>query len=401
MTDTRAPAEPYTTEFEATVERRDDREVVLDDTYFYAESGGQPADRGTIGGIPVVDVQERDGGVIHTIAEDAELAGGEPIVCAVDETFRTYCMRAHTASHVLYGAGRCLLSDLGYGGFDIGEEKVRIDFETTTDIDDETLVELERLANRTVWESRPVMWETVPVTEARDRETVAFNTKTEEGVFGESEGVRIVTIGGDDENWDSAACGGTHVSNTHEIGPITVLDRSNPGEGLTRVELAVGPTAIEQRTETRQATLDAARELGVPVAELPEAIERQRREIGELADDRDELLERIATAQLNALSPIDRGDERWLVGSVGGVDGDTLADQARTATDGTADVVALVSDSNPVTIAAASASETDASTIVADVTAEFGGGGGGGSEFAQGGGIAEDPETVVDYLRGR
>lgn len=410
-TSTLAPADPYTTDFEATVERRDGRDLVLDRTYFYAESGGQPADRGIISDVPVVDVQHRNGEVVHTLAEERDISG-ETVPCVVDSAFRTYCMRAHTASHVLYGAGRRLLDDLGYGGFGIDEEKIRIDFETTTDIDDDTLAELERLANRAVWESRPVSWESVPVETAREREDVAFNTKTEEGVFEESEGVRIVTVGGTEgerssadpagESWDMAACGGTHVSNTSEIGPITVLERSNPGEGLTRVELAVGPAAIDRRAETRRVADEAARALGVSVSDLPEEAQRQREEINRLESERDELLDQVATAQLDAIrdDAVERDGERWLVGTLVGVDADTLTDQARDLASEEADVVALVADETPATVTVAAAGETDAGALIGNVTEEFGGGGGGGSEFAQGGGIAEDPETVVRYLRG-
>ena len=233
MIGTRAPEEPYTLSFESSVESAseplesetdgelgDDRtEVVLDETYFYAESGGQPADRGTIGGVPVADVQHREDGVVHTLAGSLDASEGDSLTGEVDPEFRTYCMRAHTASHVLYGAGRRLLDDLGYGGFDIGTEKVRVDFETTTEIGDDLLVGLERLVNRAVWDSREVTWAQHSREEALAREDVAFNAKTEEGLGDEA--VRIVEV----EGWDLAACGGTHVRNTREIGPVTVLER--------------------------------------------------------------------------------------------------------------------------------------------------------------------------------
>lgn len=414
---TLAPKAPYTTEFEARIERHDGRELVLDRTYFYAESGGQPADRGRIGDVSVVDVREHEDGVRHTLAEKLAFEAGDTVSCAVDPSFRTYCMCAHTASHVLYGAARGLLDDLGYGGFDIGERKVRIDFETSTEIDDALLVALERRANQAVWEGRPVTWETVSVEEARARAAVAFNTKTEEGVFGAGEGVRIVTIGsvsngperdgttrGDAGStstvWDTAACGGTHVSNTHEIGPISVLDRSNPGEGLTRVELAVGPSAIDRRAEIRTAALRSARELGVRIEDMPEAIERRNNERAQLERERDDLLNRIADARINALGePIERDGERWLVGSLEGVDGDALADRARELAGEETEVVAFVTEDNPVTVVVASVGETEAGTVVDQLTTEFGGGGGGGPEFAQGGGIAVDPEELVSFLR--
>lgn len=400
-----ATARPYTTDFDAQITDKDGRELVLDRTYFYPESGGQPADRGVISENPVVDVQQRDGDVIHTLSEPIDTDLGETVSCAIDPAFRTHCMRTHTASHVLYGAGRRLLSDLGYGGFDIDERKARIDFETSTEIDDGVLVDLERLANRAVWEHRPVSWETIPADEARTREEVAFNTKTEEGIFndGEDEGVRIVTVAtgsANDSDWDAAACGGTHVKNTGEIGFVSVLGRSNPGEGLTRVELAVGPEAIDGHAETRMAALTAARTLGVGVSDLPDAVERQRTEIAQLEAERDDLSNRIIDAQLAVLGePVEYNGERWLVGTFSGVDSDTLSKRARELVGERGDVIALVTESDPTTVIIASVGETDAGGVINDLTTEFGGGGGGGPDFAQGGGIAADPADVVSFLR--
>ena len=402
MTGTNAPAEPYTTRFQATVERIDDREVVLSETYFYAESGGQPADRGTIADHEVVDVQYDDGGVVHTLAEAAELSPGDPVTGRIDEQFRTYCMRAHTASHVLYGAGRRLLEDLGYGGFDISPEKVRVDFTTSTEIDDETLFELERLVNRAVWESRPVSWDTYPQGEALELDGIAFNTKTEEGITGDT--VRVVTVGenGDGEGpWDRAACGGTHVENTREIGPVTVLERSNPGEGLTRVEFAVGEPGIERRTEEKKAAFEAAAAVGTNLADLPSFVRDLQSEIEDLETERAELQERLADTRVDELreETIDRDGGTWLVGTIEGMGPNDLGEKASELAGTDADVVALTGADGGTFVAVAASDGFDAAAIVDEVTSEFGGGGGGSPDTAQGGGIDAAPEAVVSYLR--
>ncbi|OYR49204.1 alanine--tRNA ligase-related protein, partial [Halorubrum sp. Ea8] len=352
MTASRAPADPEVREFEATVESVDSREVVLSETFFYAESGGQPADRGTIDGVLLEDVTERDGRVVHVLGEEppGSIAVGETVSGIVDDAFRTYCARAHTASHVLYGAARRTCEDLGYAGFDIAAEKVRVDLTTADPIGDADLVELERLANRAVWDSLPVSWETLPEDEARAIEGIAFNTKTEEGAMSGSEAVRVVTVGGDgpagegDEDgagggggedgaggesdaasaWDVAACGGTHVRNTSEIGPISVLDRSNPGEGVTRVEFAVGPTAIDHDAAVHAAALDAATSLDARIGDLPDAVDRLRDEVdrleGELRDARTDLL----TARLGDFPTTDVDGATWAVGTVDGADPNDL-----------------------------------------------------------------------------
>jgi alanyl-tRNA synthetase len=424
---TLASADPEIRTFTATVESVDDRRVLLEETYFYAEGGGQPADRGTIDDVAVSDVQHGADGVVHELAETPDFEAGDTVEGVVDDAFRTYCMRAHTASHLLYGAGRRVLDDLGYGGFDISAEpvdadggdgpkettvegKVRVDFSTTTEVDDATLVELERLTNRAVWDDYDVTWEQLPREVALAREDVAFNTKTEEGITGDT--VRVVTI----EDWDVAACGGTHVRSTNEVGPVTVLERSNPGEGLTRVEFTVGVPAIDRRARDRERAMTAAAALDTRVADLPDAVARLQEDRDDLERERDALREELVDARLAELreDAVEKDDERWLVGALPGLDANELADRAQsvvgggTEGDGTdaggadgtnsADVVALVGADGQY-LAVATTGDVDAGDVVADVTEEFGGGGGGSPTVAQGGGLGAEADAVVAFLR--
>ena len=407
MTASRAPAEPAVREFEATVERVDGREVVLDETHFYAESGGQPADRGTLAGLAVDDVTERDGDVVHLLADDpgAGTSGGievgGTVVGVIDDEFRTYCARAHTASHVLYGAARRICDDLGYAGFDISPEKVRVDLTTADPLDDDDLVELERLSNRAVWDSRSVDWETLPEAEARALDGIAFNTKTEEGAMSDGETVRVVTV----EDWDVAACGGTHVGNTAEIGTVKALDRSNPGEGVTRVEFAVGPTAIDRDAAVHEAALEAAAAADTNVSDLPDAVRRFREETDRLESElraaRDELLR----ARLNEFPTTAIDGETWAIGTVGDADPNDLREPAASLAAGETppDAVAAVGTGSApfLVVAAGPEAAADAGDVVSAATDEFGGGGGGGPTFAQGGGLDADADAVAAWLRER
>ena len=389
----RAPAEPTVTEFEATIEAIEDQAVRLSGTYFYPEGGGQPADRGTIGGVEVADVQERDGSVVHSLAGEPTFEVGETVTAVVDDAFRTYAMRAHTASHVLYGAGRRVFENIGYGGFDIGEDKVRVDFETTTDVDDDLLVELERLTNRAVWDSRPVSWERVPREEAMAIDGIAFNTATEEGVMADADTVRVVRV----EGWDVGACGGTHVANTREIGPVTVHSRSNPGEGLTRIEFAVGPSAIERRTTEHRAALSAAREIGTQVASLPAAVRR-------LTEERDRLEDEVATLKDRALADdlesMNRAGD-WRVGVLEGYDANEVGERIQELPDEEQPVLAATGGEGRPYVVVATDGGVAADEVVAAVTERFGGGGGGGPTFAQGGGLDATPEEVAAFLAER
>lgn len=388
MSFSKAPDDPGTLEFEATVERSG-TDVVLSETYFYPEGGGQPADRGTLGGRTVLDVRtDDDGTVVHVLEEP--LDAGKTILGAVDADFRRYCARSHTASHALYGAGRRLFDDLDYGGFGIDEEKVRVDFRTSSPIDDEALVELERLVNRCVWESRDVDWRRLPRAEALARNDVAFNTKTEDELTGET--VRIVEIDG----WDVAACGGTHVTNTRDIGPVTVLDRSNPGEGLTRVEFAVGPAGIDRRAVEKRAALDAARTLGISVRDIAAEADRIRTERDELRTERDELRRQLLEHRISEIADdsFERDDLRWAAGVVD-ADANDLSDAVRNRPDGV-DVVVLAAPDGSLAVGAGS---VDAGELVDDLTERFGGGGGGSPDVAQAGGLDADGAEVVAFFR--
>jgi len=433
MTASRAPAEPEVREFEATVESVDDRAIVLDETYFYAESGGQPADRGTIDGILLADVIERDGRVVHILDQDAETLpeAGETVSAVVDDAFRTYCTRAHTASHVLYGAARRTCDDLGYAGFDISATKVRVDLTTAEPLDDADLVELERLANRAVWDSLPVSWEALPEDEARAVDGIAFNTKTEEGAMSGSEAVRVVTVGErggerDGEHggenaptWDVAACGGTHVRNTSEIGPISVLDRSNPGEGVTRVEFAVGPTAIDREAAVHAAALDAATALDAQIGDLPDAVDRLRERADRLEADLQAATADLLAARLREF-PVNNvdadGDDgaTWAVGTVDDADPNDLREPAGPARPRGGGRPRRDCGGRDRRLAVRSRrgrggggrwgdddNAPNAGAVVDAVTDEFGGGGGGGPTFAQGGGLDADPDAVVAWLRDR
>ncbi len=422
MTASRAAAEPDVREFEATVENVDGREIVLSETYFYAEAGGQPADRGTLAGTLVENVRERDGEVVHVLAEPAGIEAGETISGVIDDDFRTYCMRAHTASHVLYGAARRIRDGLGYAGFDISPEKVRVDLTADEPLDDADLVELERLANRAVWDSLPVTWETLPEAEAREVEGVAFNEKTEEGAMGGDEAVRVVTV----EGWDAAACGGTHVRNTAEIGTIETLDRSNPGKGVTRVEFAVGPTAIDRDAAVHAAALEAATAVDADVDGLVAAVERLREENDRLESELRETTADLLGARLREFGTTEIGGARWAIGTVEDAEPNDLREPAEAilregsdAGDGdegvdaadAPDALAAVGPGPAPFVVVAASPETnggeneheavDAGAVVDAVTDEFGGGGGGGPTFAQGGGLSAEPEAVVDWLRTR
>jgi alanyl-tRNA synthetase len=391
-----AAAEPGVTSFDATVTAVDDRSVRLDRTYFYAEGGGQPPDRGTLGGVDVIDVQTRNGETIHTLADDPGFVVGDSVTGQIDEAFRTYTTRAHTASHVVFGVGRTLFEDPEYGGFDIGEDSVRVDFATTDDVGSVNELTFQRRANEVVWESRDVDWDEMDAAEARADDEIVFNLGADAA---DASTVRIVEI----EGWDVAACGGTHVGNTIEIGPIQVLDVSNPGADLLRVEYTVGPGAIDRWVEERRNATRAASTLDTSVADLPGRAEGLLAETESLAAQVDDLGERLLEARLDAgggdLEQVDGA--AWYVGTIPVVGPNTVADHLGDRADLPGDVVVLAGRDGTTFVVVGTTGERDASAVVDTITTEFGGGGGGGPTVAQGGGIDVAPEAVVEFVRDR
>ncbi len=253
MTDQRYLEDATVREFEATVERTvsDDR-VVLDRTHFYPEGGGQPADHGTITDADgrvwnVVDVQKHDG--IHHYLEpgpgvdgDELPEAGSTVTGELDWERRYSHMRYHTAQHLL---SALLLNefDAETTGNQVRAHKATLDCAYER-FDDDELRRIEERMNELVEQARPVEWYVL------DRETAEAELdpeRTRLSLLPDSiTEIRIVEIGGpsargaaanggDDEPFDRTACAGTHVSNTEEIGAVTVTGRETKGSEEERI----------------------------------------------------------------------------------------------------------------------------------------------------------------------
>jgi alanyl-tRNA synthetase len=222
---------------------------------------------------------------------------------------------------------------------------------------------------------------------------IAFNTATEEGVVADADTVRVVRI----EGWDVGACGGTHVSNTREIGPVTVHSRSNPGEGLTRIEFAVGPSAVERRATEHGAALSAAREIGTQVTSLPDAVRRLTEERDRLEDEVAALKDRALTEALTSMDQV----EGWRIGVLEGYDANEVGERIQALPDEEQPVLAATGGEGRPYVVVATDGAVPADDLVDAVTERFGGGGGGGPTFAQGGGLDADPEEVAAFLAER
>ncbi len=234
--------------------------VILDQTYFYPTSGGQPNDAGTLGGADVIDVTARkeDGAVIHVLSGEVS---GDQVACVVDWARRFDHMQHHTGQHILSQAF-VQVADAHTVGFHLSADSITIDLDRVN-LSDETIEQVELLANEVVWADRPV---TARIVQPDDAEGVRIRKLPEHLLTG---GLRVIDIDG----FDVTACGGTHVARTGEIGLIKVLKLEKRGD-KTRVEFCCGGRALRDYREKNAIANQLAAGLTCALGEIPQAVAR-------------------------------------------------------------------------------------------------------------------------------
>lgn len=255
---------PYKREFEATVlscvKGKRGYEVVLNETAFYPEGGGQPADTGTIDGIPVSDVHEKDGVVVHYA--EGELPVGKNVKGVIDWERRFSLMQEHSGEHLVSGL---IHSAFGYDnvGFHMGADEVTIDLNGVLEWKD--LMEIEEKANEIIWENREIYAGFPPKEEL---EAMEYRSKKE--LTGD---VRIVRIPGG----DTCACCGTHVARTGEIGLVKFLSMMHYKGGV-RISLLCGKRAVEDYEKKRSQVQKVSNLLSAKPDEIAGAVEKMKQE---------------------------------------------------------------------------------------------------------------------------
>jgi len=388
--------DPYLTEFDANFLRIEQHEgrpaAVLDRTAFYPTSGGQPFDVGRLGGAAVIDVVDRDDGVIlHVLEgeiETSNVAGRQLVHGAVDWPRRFEHMQQHTGQHVL-SAAFDRLAGARTESFHLGSVSSTIDLNRTVPLPEIDRVEDE--ANRIVWEDRPVAIRFVDAEEAARlplrKEPVRAGT------------LRIIEV----EDFDVSACGGTHVARTGAIGSILVRS-TEKFRGGTRVEFVCGVRALRGYRQLRGAVDGSIRLLSVLPAELPAGIERLQAEMKDTKGIVKGLQIKLATFE--GLYLADRaeavGSIRAVVTFVGGWDQNGLKSVATAITSRRPGyVVALFSAASPFSAVIARASDLtiDCAALLKQLIERFGGKGGGRPDLAQGGGLQGTPEELATFAR--
>ena len=238
--------------------------VVLNQTAFYPEGGGQPGDHGTLNGVEVFDTHTKDGTVLHYTREP--LTEGSAVHGSIDWERRFDLMQQHSGEHIFSGL---IHKQFGYEniGFHLGEETVTLDF--SGPLSEEDLLKTELLANEHIWGNS----ETI-ITYPSEEELASLEFRSKKELHGT---VRIVTFPGA----DVCACCGTHVTRAGEIGLIKVLSCQNRKNG-TRVDIVCGKRALNYVRDIYAENMKISHLLSANVKETSAAVERTLHELGVL-----------------------------------------------------------------------------------------------------------------------
>ncbi|MDS1271372.1 alanine--tRNA ligase [Lipingzhangella sp. LS1_29] len=383
-------------------------ELILDRTPFYAESGGQLADHGTIeaAGRGVVDIADVQQPVPGLSAHRGTVRTGEIVVddrvrSAIDTQRRASVSRSHSATHLLHSALRNALGpDTGQAGSENQPGRLRFDFTAPRSLDTAALAEVEEEVNSTL---------------ASDIEVRDYQTSLDEALamgalamFGEKYGDRVRVV--EMSDYSRELCGGTHVAATGQLGLVKVLGESSIGSGVRRIEAAVGVDALRRVSAESMLVSQLSEQLKAPRAELPERIESM---VTRLRSAEKEIQRLRAQQVLSVAGDLvagarDRGGT--LVVTHQAPEGATADDvrklvldvRGRLPSDRPAVVaVATVPEQRPTIVVAVNEAGRSAGLKAGDLVAAaaraLGGGGGGKPDIAQGGGT--DPEAIPAALR--
>ncbi|MFT4296901.1 MAG: alanine--tRNA ligase [Micropruina sp.] len=370
-------------------------EVVLDETPFYAEAGGQDADHGVLTGnglaLDVLDVQRPiQGLVVHKVlVNEGELTTGAQLLAQVDAPARFAACQAHTSTHIVNAALRQLL---GQGTHQAGSYNkpgyLRFDFNASQALSPALRSELEGVVNAAIRDDFEVTDRELPLDEAKALGAQAM--------FGEKYGnvVRMVELAGP---WSRELCGGTHVARTSQIGLVNLLGEQSVGSGIRRVEALVSTEAFEKFAAERALVATLSDTLKTQPEQLTDRVEKLLAQLkaAEKQIETYRTRELLAGAATLARKAVTVAGVRVVAEQVAGVAGGdlrTMALDIRSALGSDAAVVALVggTDAKPViavaTNEAARGLGAKAGALVGIGAAKLGGRGGGKDDFAQGGG---------------
>ncbi len=383
-------------------------EVILPETAFYVEAGGQVSDTGTIVSaaeprweIEVDDARQPVQGLVVHIGR---VVAGKPKVgdlalAAVDESRRWDIMRNHTATHLLHAALRAVLGEHArQAGSLVAPDRLRFDFTHGRAMSAEELERVEGMVNEAILANYPLEIQVKTRQQAIADGAIAL--------FGETYGDTVRAVGiGQAQRLSYELCGGTHVPETGVIGPFIIVSEGSAAAGVRRIEALTGRGALEFIRQRLAVLERVAQSLSVKPEDLEARLQALLQEQGRLAKELAEARAQLAVAHYERLEAAAAQVEgvTLLTGEIPGADADLLrrlVDRFRSAHPSGVIVLASRSNSRPVIVAGVSqdlvARGLHAGELVKTVAQVVGGGGGGKPTLAQAGG--KDAERLPDAL---
>ncbi len=380
---------------------KDDRCVfIIDKTPFYAESGGQVSDDGYIynehGGIAhVVDVKKHDSVYVHTVSiMRGEFNEGDSVDAMVNTPVRNMTASNHSATHLLHRALREVLGDhVKQSGSHVDKNGLRFDFSHYEAMTDEEIQKVESIVNDKIRHFLPVITKVMDIEDARKEGAMAlFDEK-----YGDK--VRVVSIG----DYSREFCGGTHVSNSGQIGALKILSESGIASGVRRIEAITGQGILkdykleQQLISDTAAALKADRNLLAEKASaLTDEVKELRKELAqikaaEMSKDADSFID--DAKEINGVRLVTKKFEDYDIGDLR-----NLSDNVKASNKNVAMVFASVSGGKVTFLVSLTDDLVEkgmhAGKMIKEIAKTAGGGGGGKADMAQAG--AKDPSKVDD-----
>lgn len=377
--------------------------VLLDRTPFYAESGGQVSDKGTLSGADAEAVVEEmskapHGQHVHLVTiRQGVLKKGDELRAAVTSDEREATIKNHTATHLLHKALKEVLGEhVNQAGSLVQPDRLRFDFSHIAAVTPEELAIIERKVNERIWLGTALVIEQKPIAEAKAMGAMAL--------FGEKYGdvVRVVQVG----DYSVELCGGCHVQNTAQIGLFKILSEGGIGSGVRRIEAVTGKAAYLHLDGQLQLLKDSASLLKSNAAELPKRIEALQGQLRDAQKEIDALRGKLGSLEASSLESQVRsiGDIPLLAAEIKGADMDTMRGIADTIKAKLGSVALLLGARAEGKVQFVAAVTPDlvkrgisAGALVKEAAAICGGGGGGRPDLAQAGGkdASKLPEALA------
>jgi alanyl-tRNA synthetase len=384
----------------------DEGYVILEETPFYAESGGQVGDQGRLilgdAQITVLDTIKSDEAHVHRVrVEEGTAALGAACLAEVAADQRAATARHHSATHLLHAALRTVLgTHVNQRGSLVDGEKLRFDFSHFEAVTPDELDQIETLVNEEVLRNTAVITEEMSIEDAKAKGAMAL--------FGEkySQEVRVLTMG---EGFSIELCGGTHVKRTGDIGLFKIISEQGIASGVRRIEAVAGQVALKRVNGFERKLLDVSRQLKTEPALLEQRIESMLETNRRLERDLQQLNARLLTGESSQDDVVTIEGISLIAKRVEGVDPKSLpdaVDKMKNKLGSGVVILASVQDGRIALITGVTQDLTDrldAGSIVNHVASQVGGKGGGRKDLARAGGDQIDHldsalSSVSDFI---